>query len=433
MNFLWPIILVELIWAANLKDPHLFPYRQYETISLLILAVGTVALILRYGHNNSKRVALALSAVVMALILINEGIFQYHKAIVLEDRFNTEQVLGGHFLVGYTDLDDLRILVTNGLVGGVFITQRNATAKSTDDLHHEISQLQSLRKTSALPPLIIATDQEGGIISRLSPPLPHQPQLSELITRSANLDIVESEAENYGMQQGKALSNIGVTVNFSPVVDLKSKRPSSDLDINSLINQRAISMNPSITTRVAQAYVRGLEKQGVHATLKHFPGLGRVKEDTHHFSAILDTTISELDTTDWLPFKSITNNSTTLIMLGHVILSDVDSDYPVSFSRKVVQTILRERWRYEGVLITDDLTMSAAYSHGLCDATVKSLNAGVDIILLAYDHEKYFDAMYCAARAYENGEIDKNILKLSRQRIDRLRAMELLAPPSAAK
>jgi beta-N-acetylhexosaminidase len=98
-------------------------------------------------------------------------------------------------------------------------------------------------------------------------------------------------------------------------------------------------------------------------------------------------------------------------MLGHVILAELDADYPVSFSRRIVQQVIRGEWGYRGLLVTDDLTMGAAYNRGLCDATVRALDAGVDLLLIAFDHDKYFDAMHCALQAAQRGALDLPMLE----------------------
>lgn len=216
------------------------------------------------------------------------------------------------------------------------------------------------------------------------------------------------------------MAQLGVTVNFSPVVDLRSNDTQNRLDFHSLINQRAILHSPEQTTEIALAYARGLESQGVRATLKHFPGLGGVRADTHHFPATLRTSIDELATRDLVPFQRVAQHSNALIMLSHVVLPSIDKDNPVSFSRSVVQNLIRETWKHDGLLITDDLTMAAAYNHGICEATVKALNAGVDLLLVSYDHEKFYEAMYCAVAAYRNGTLEENQLERSNRRLEQL-------------
>ncbi len=424
----WFIAFALFTLAWNLKDPHLLPYRQFETMALLIFGGLGIALAIRRMRGISRTLCLSILVAAMTLSLLGEFTCRYRKQAVLHAGLPAAPLLGQHFVVGYDSLDRqaLRLLAGKGLVGGIFITQRNAAGRSAEELRQEIRELQALRQTAGLPPLIVATDQEGGVVSRLSPPLSRLPALATLTTGSGIGADLEARAEAYGKQQGEELAALGVTVNFSPVVDLKPLHADHLLDFHSLIGRRAISSDPAMTARVAQAYGRGLEAQGVRPTLKHFPGLGGVADDTHHFSAVLDTSIAVLNARDWVPFKQVAAHSNALVMLGHVILTKVDSENPVSFSRPVVQTILRGAWKYEGVLITDDLTMGAAYKHGMCNATVKALNAGVDLLLISYDYEKYYEVIYCAARAYEQGGFDLAMLERSRRRIARLRE-----PPAA--
>lgn len=410
------LLAVALLFVAyHLKDPHLTLYRAFE--SPLLLGLSALGLsIARRQEKSKSRLALTVAFTgAMTLTLGGEATHRFHKHWVLHDDSPSIPAIGRHFIVGYQELEELIPLVKKG-IGGIFVTSRNAQGKPAAALQAEIASLQDLRKTLGLPPLIIATDQEGGRVSRLSPPLPLRHPLSTL---ASQLD-AEVKAMEYGRQQGSELATMGVTVNFSPVVDLRSDRPENPLDFHSRINQRAISADPNTTARLALAYAHGLEKAGVTATLKHFPGLGGVSEDTHHFSATLHTPVETLGHQDWLPFRRVAGQSQTWIMLAHVLLPEIDPVDPVSFSRPVVQGIIRDSWRHEGIVITDDLTMAAAYNRGLCQAVVKALNAGVDLLLLAFDHEKSYAAIHCAVRALERGEIETDRLHQSDERLSRL-------------
>jgi beta-N-acetylhexosaminidase len=406
-----------LIWSVNLKDPHLFVYRAYETPTLLFLSFSGILGAYKLKDGSARKLLLTCLAGTAALTIFGEVSFLYRKHLVLNEKRNSTGFLGEHFIVGYTNPDPLKPLIINGLISGIFVTQNNALGKSAGALQTEISRLQNLRKAAGLPPLIIATDQEGGIVSRLSPPLAKKPPLAEIVAGDRSSLETELKAEAYGEEQGRELAALGVTVNFSPVVDMKMEQEANPLNFHTLISRRAISSDPEITTRVALAYSRGLEQNGVTPTLKHFPGLGRVSDDTHHFSAALSTSKDVLSGQDWIPFRKVAQQTHALIMIGHVVLPEIDPESPASFSKRVIQDILREEWRHDGILITDDMTMRAAYGKGLCNATVKALNAGVDILLISYDHEKYYDAMYCAARAYEDGRLDIPMLNQSHSRL----------------
>lgn len=418
LSYLSGFCCITLLFASwNLKDPLLLPYRYLETQVLLGSCLMGIIFCLWFFRGFYRIVLTGLLFASLLITLCGEVGFHYRKAKVLSEEGAGIQAIGRHFIVGYNDPETVRVLASKGLIGGIFVTKYNAVGKTLDALRGEIAAFQDLRKSAGLPPLIVTTDQEGGIVSRLSPPLPKQPSLALLANGQNSETEIQRLAQAYGEEQGRALAYLGISVNFSPVVDLKIHHPGNLLDFHSLISQRAISEDPVVTANVAKAYIHGLEMWGVAGTLKHFPGLGRVTDDTHHFSATLDYPVSKLENNDWLPFRQVARDTRALIMLGHVAIAAMDKENPASLSRTVIQKIIRGQWQYEGILITDDLTMGAAYHRGLCAATVKAFNAGEDLLLISYDHEKFYDAMYCAIRASLNGQLDKTMLGRSQIRL----------------
>jgi beta-N-acetylhexosaminidase len=202
------------------------------------------------------------------------------------------RTLGQHFVVGYSSLDEVVPLAEKGLIAGVYIARHNIAGRTAEALKSEIAGLQERRRIAGLPPLIVAADQEGGIVSHLSPPLTALPALSTFADLPP--DIRARRSEEFGCTHGQELAELGVNHDFAPVLDLRPDAGRNRFDFNTLIGQRAISGDPAAVTDVALAYVRGLEAFGVGATVKHFPGLGRVHADTHHFSADLDTSVAVL-------------------------------------------------------------------------------------------------------------------------------------------
>ena len=215
-------------------------------------------------------------------------------------------------------------------------------------------------------------------------------------------------------------AELGVNVDFSPVLDLKPGSRSI-LDHNSLIGERAISADPNVVAAVGSAYAQGLENAGVMPTAKHFPGLGRIRVDTHIFAAGTRVSIPQLQHADWIPFRRVLSQSDAFLMLGHVTVKAIDADNPASHSKRIVQGLIRDAWNYRGIVITDDLDMGAIYHHGFCNAVVESLNAGVDLLLIAYDGQQYYRAMACALDALHQGRIDRAMLEESGRRLDGLR------------
>lgn len=420
----WLALATLWFWAWHLKDPHLLFMREWELPLLLAALAASSAIAWRFARGALRPVALGLACTGLLTAVCNEAASRQHRAEVLAMSGPTAQTLGAHFIVGYDDANDLRELARKGLIGGIFVTGRNVRGRTADELRDEIRGLQALRRDAGLPPLVVATDQEGGGVSRLSPLVQRQPALSTLLDADVPDGQLSERARAYGAQQGRALAALGITLNFSPVVDLRPGRAPGRWDFHTRIEDRAISSDPAVTTQVALAYAQGLESAGVRGTLKHFPGLAGVTADTHHFAAELRTPVARLAAQDWKPFQEVSKQSDAAIMLGHVILAELDALYPVSFSRRIVQQLIRGEWGYQGLLVTDDLTMGAAYNLGLCEATVRALDAGVDLLLIAFDHDKYFDAMHCAHQAAGPGaqRVALDLKMLERRNAQRLQS-----------
>ncbi|NEO27841.1 MAG: glycoside hydrolase family 3 protein [Kamptonema sp. SIO4C4] len=302
--------------------------------------------------------------------------------------------LGARFIVGYKNVEEIERLVEQQAIAGVFVTTRNIENRSYAALQKELETLQTIRKNQGLSPLWIATDQEGGIVARLSPPLTDLPPLSEVVANGETEEAKKRAVVDYARTQGKELSDLGINVNFAPVVDL-NQGVINPRDRYSQIYRRAISEDSTIVTAVASWYCETLAQFNVQCTLKHFPGLGRVTTDTHVAAAALNTPIQALKKEDWIPFREIMNNAEVWTMLSHVKLTALDEQYPVSFSPKVIHGLIREQWQYQGVLITDDICMKAFYQNpvSINEAAQQALDAGVDFLLIAYDPDLYYPVM----------------------------------------
>jgi beta-N-acetylhexosaminidase len=413
--FFWIVGLLLLAAGANLYDPYLVPFREWGWLAILAAALMGLAVLWRLKNCSSRKLLLALWFAVPIALASAQGLFEWRKAQVLMATRGEAARLGSHFITGYWRLEDIAPLAEKGLIGGIFVTGHNIEGRSAEALGDEIAYLQSLRRAAGLPPLIVATDQEGGIVAHLSPPLTRFPSLSNL----ADLPPAEQtqEARLQGERQGRELAALGITADFAPVVDLKRQMPANPLDFNSHIGQRAISSDPTVVASVALAFAQGLAAAGVQATVKHFPGLGRVGEDTHHFSAHLDTPLAELANSDWQPFRTVLAGSNSMLMIGHVALDAVDPDRPASHSKRVVQDLIRKQWAFDGLIVTDDLVMGAIYHHGFCTTIVEALNGGVDLLLIAFDGSQYYGAMACALAALREGQIDPSMLALSEERM----------------
>ncbi len=106
-------------------------------------------------------------------------------------------------------------------------------------------------------------------------------------------------------------------------------------------------------------------------------------------------------------------------MLGHVTLTGVDPDRPASHSKRVVDGLLRGKWNYQGIIITDDLVMGAIYQHNVCTAVVEALNAGVDLLLVAFDGAQFYRIFACASAGFDRGRLEPAMLRASDMRLKR--------------
>lgn len=403
---------------------------------LVALAAAQAARALRPGRRDPRcRPDLRAPALVLLLTLVALSL-SLRTAIRLRAVTSRLQRadpalrtrLGQHIIAGFHDWDQARALATLG-VGGVFITQRNVRGRSFAQIQAELGALQRLREGRGLPPLLVAADQEGQPVSRLSPPLTALPPLSSVV--SDDEAQTDQRVRDYAHVHGRELARLGVHINLSPVADLQPAAPdTTTLDLHTRIEQRAIAADPQRVARVALVYAQTLREHGVWATAKHFPGLGRVRRDTHYLPGRLDAPLPLLRATDWLPFQTLAQRGAALIMLGHVKVAAVDPAHLATTSAALIQGVVRRGWGFDGALITDDLCMAPAYYQpgGIGQTAVAALRAGVDLLLVSYDPAQVpvvLDALL-AAHTPNDSPADPSSNSASARR---LRA---LAPPRPA-
>jgi beta-N-acetylhexosaminidase len=420
--------LALLPFALELRSSLLLPVRHPALIGLICLSIALIFLEIRslkksgareWGIRSLGSLALLVAITVLTVTVGQELRFRCVRHYVLHADTTRLERMGRHLVVGYRSPAALSELIRLRSIAGVFLSSHNVRGKTVPQIKAQVQSWQSMRKRQGLPPLLIATDQEGGVVSRLSPPLPHMPGLSEIVANHSDSRDFEDVIRKFGEKQGRELAEIGVNLNFAPVVDLNHD-VRNPYDQFTRIFERAVSSDPKVVTQVARWYCEALEQAGVRCTLKHFPGLGRVFEDTHLRAASLDTPLSELSHSDWAPFRELMNTG-AFTMLGHVRLTAVDAKLPVSISHAIIAGMLRNDWKHDGVLITDDFSMRAVHSSaaGAESGSVMALNAGVDLILVSWDSDQYYYVMYALLKADEQGKLDKEMLRRSDERLKR--------------
>ncbi|MGB1118831.1 MAG: beta-N-acetylhexosaminidase [Parvibaculales bacterium] len=231
-----------------------------------------------------------------------------------------------------------------------------------------------LREKSGNAHLPIFIDQEGGRVARLKPPLvrayPPARAYAELFAQNPEAG---TEAAHLGaMLLAHDLHELGITANCAPCLDLGLA------GMSDVIGDRAYGDNGESIIQLGGAFYEGLRAGGVVPVIKHLPGHGRAKVDSHHALPDVDTDLNTLAATDFVPFRAL--NGALMGMTAHITYSALDGAHVSTLSRVVVGDIIRDRIGFDGLLMTDDLSMKAL-SGDFAERTEKALAAGCDIIL----------------------------------------------------
>ena len=252
------------------------------------------------------------------------------------------------------------------------------------------------------PYAIIAMDEEGGDVTRLfaatGAPFPGNAVLGRL----DDLDITQTTAAAIGW----SLRRAGGTVNFAPCVDVNSR---SD---NPVIGVRSFGSDAERVARHGQAWVNGLQSTGVAASAKHFPGHGDTAQDSHISLPVVDRSLTELRRRELLPFAAAIEAGCRVIMTSHILLPQLDPNHPATFSRIVLNDLLREELGFSGVVVSDALDMvGASGSLGIAGAAVAALRGGCDLLCLGTENT---DAQLTEIERAVNNAVAKGSLPADR-------------------
>lgn len=260
-------------------------------------------------------------------------------------------------------------------------------------------------------PLILTCDEEGGRVNRLM----HTIGTTYIGPMLDYKDQGGKTASDNAWTIAQDLRSCGFNMDLAPVADVWSN-PS-----NTVIGDRAYSDDFEQAAGLMSAAVEGFHAGGVACTLKHFPGHGDTSADSHYGSVYVYKTLDDLRAAEFLPFRAGIAAGADAVMMGHLIVPDID-DQPALMSHKIVAEILREELGFEGVVITDSLEMQAMTDHyGSGEIAVKAVQAGVDILLSPQDLDQ---AVAALTQAVEDGSItqerlDESVLRVLRLKLDR--------------
>lgn len=208
-----------------------------------------------------------------------------------------------------------------------------------------------------------------------------------------------------------------MSVQFSVVLDINSN-PN-----NPVIGDRSFGDNPNIVSKLGIQTMKGIQNEGVILVMKHFPGHGDTGVDSHLKLPKVNKSYEELSKFELVPFKRAISKGADASMVAHILLPKIEEDYPASMSKGVITGILRDDYDFDGVVITDDLTMEAITNHySVADAAVQSVKAGADVLLVGHNPNLIADVFEKLKAAVENGEISEVRIDESVERITDLKA-----------
>lgn len=335
----------------------------------------------------------------------------------LISHMSLDDEIGQMIMIGFaqTEMDDsLAYEIQHYHVGSAIIYAFNI--KSSDQLKALISGMQA---DSSIP-LLVATDQEGGSVNRMST---IEGPLSSAAAMGATNN--PSYVRQRGAQDATALASVGINLNLAPVVDVLNTT-SGD------IVSRSFGTTPSHVSSMAGAYLEGLQASGkVAGTLKHFPGLGDVPVDPHYKLYTLTRSQAALNQIDWAPYRALlASGDVYAVMSTHIVLAAVDPTRPASLSKPVLTGILRDKLGFNGVIITDGIYMHSLAAYGLDQIAVDAVEAGNDIICSTYSIESTAAVINAIKAAVKSGKLSKSRIDDSVRRILLLKLRLGLLPAS---
>ena len=280
---------------------------------------------------------------------------------------STRDKLAQLLMVGVRGADDARAVVDTQHVGGIMIG-------GWTDLSMMGDPLREIANAAGPLPLAVSADEEGGRVSRLSSLIGSQPS-PRVLAQSKT----PAEVHDIALQRGQAMRNLGVTIDFAPVVDVTTE---SDDEV---IGDRSFGSDPAQVVDFAGAYAQGLRDAGLLPVLKHFPGHGHASGDSHQ-GGVVTPSLADLQANDLVPYRTLTTQSPVAVMVGHMQVPGLTGSDPASLSPDAYGLLRSGKYGgppFGGLVFTDDLSSMGAINerYSVSDAVLRALQAGADVAL----------------------------------------------------
>jgi len=346
--------------------------------------------------------------------MANKRHFYEYKTEKLISKMDIEEKVGQMFQVGFSGAE-----ITSGIsemikdyhVGGIIYFRRNI--KSLRQVFKLSNELQTISINQRVGlPLMISTDQEGGIVHRLIGGT-HFPG-SMVLGATKNTEL----AERMGQAIAKELKTVGINMDFAPVLDVNCN------SLNPVIGVRSFGEDPFWVAKLGVAFIKGVQAEGVIACGKHFPGHGDTVADSHLTLPVVKHDRNHLEKVEFYPFTQAIQAGVDSIMTAHVCFPSIEpkEDIPATLSYNVLTNLLRKELGYTGIIITDCMEMKAiADGFGTSEGAIMSIKAGSDIVLVSHSINKQKQAIEMVVEAVRKGEISEERINQSVLRIIQLK------------
>ncbi len=323
-------------------------------------------------------------------------------------RLSIQDVVGQMFVVGMSGTEPdyyIEKMVRERNVGGVLLFGYNM--ESEEQTRGLVDSLQELAmQTEPAIPLFVAVDHEGGEVQS-APWVSAQPPAAEVGERAD-----PEEARRIAERIGRELRRGSANTNFAPVVDT---------GFGTAIGSRSYGDDPALVAGMGIAAVEGFERTGIVSAAKHFPNHGAALEDSHTGRPRVDHDAQTVAQSDLPPFRAAIEAGVPMVMVGHLVYPAIDPERPASLSPGAVE-LLRGELSFDGVIVTDDLVMEGAKRGGTtAEAAIAAVKAGADLLLISGPAEEQATAYDAVVTAVESGEIPRERIEASGERIMNLK------------
>ncbi|WP_460411711.1 beta-N-acetylhexosaminidase [Paraclostridium bifermentans] len=333
-----------------------------------------------------------------------------HSNILIKiNEMTLDEKIGQMVLSGFNGTDfngELDTLINDLKVGGVILFSRNIEdSKQLKKLNLDIEE------ANKNIPVFISIDEEGGRVNRLAKNI----KRFESAKSIGDKGDIKYAYEN-GKEIGKTLKEYKINMNFAPVLDIYSNSK------NTVIGDRAFGNNEKIVETMGIATMQGLKDEDVIPVIKHFPGHGDTEVDSHIGLPVVEKSIDQLYDFEFVPFKKAIESGADAVMVSHILMKQIDDKNPATLSYNLITEILRNDMKFSNVIITDDMCMKAITNRlSVEEASIKSIKAGSDIILIGSDIGKTKSVIEKIKLEVETNEISEKRIDESVYRILKLK------------